>query len=305
MATPSVRDVHRDAILTQFSVAYRNAEYIGEQIFPRVQVAKKSDFYYIFNPGAWFRDEVAVRAPGTKAALSDYTLSSASYVATQYAIATMVSDEVRENADSVLRPDVEGIEYVTDALLRAQERRIAAKVMGHSNWAYSASPTYQWSSDSSNPYEDIENAINGVVSTIGRMPNVAVMSWDVWRKLKNHPDLLDRIKYTRPGAKLEISDLTGWFGFQKVLIGMSLYDSAREGQSASKSYIWADDFWCGFVPPSAALLTPAAGYVLEWETRKINRYRLDEEHADKFEAIHATAEVTTASDAAAIVYDVV
>lgn len=305
MTTPTVNDVHIEQALTNISIAYRNESYIADQVFPVVPVAKKTDHYFIFNEGAWFRDEVAIRAPGTRAQRADYTITTASYVCINYALAKAVPDEVRANADNPLRPEVEATEYVTDALLRARELRVATLVTTTTNWAYSSSPATQWSSDTSDPMGDIENAVNGVVSRIGIMPNVAVMSWDVWRKLKNHPDLLDRVKYTRPGAQPMPGDLSGWFGLNKVLVGYSLYDTAQDGAAASMTYIWGDDFWVGYVPAAPALMAPAAGYVLSWGARSVSRFREDQERQDIFEASEHADEVITASAAGAIVYDAV
>jgi len=305
MPAPTVRDVHIETALSQISVAYRNGVYIAEQVFPRVGVTKKSDYYFVFDKGAWFRDEVAVRAPGTRAARVDYTISTASYVCVTYAIAKAIPDEVRENADQPLRPDVEATEFVTDALLRAQEIRVANVITGSTNWAYAACPAYYWSNDSSCPLDEIEAAIDAVISRIGRAPNVAVMSWDVWRRLKNHPDCMDRIKYTRASGRVEPEDLASWFGLEKVLIGTALKDTSKEGVTSSLSYIWGDDFWVGYVPPNPALMTPAAGYILEWQARKVMRFREEQERQDVIEASHCVDEVVTASDAGALIVDVV
>ncbi len=306
MPTPTVRDVHIDQALSAFSVAYMNQQYIGEQIFPRVNVAKQTDYYWNFPRQAWQRIDVQKRAPGARSAEADYELTSASYYTPTYAIAKVIPDEVRQNADSPLRPDVEATEFVVDQLLRAEEKRIADLTTGGSAlWAYAATPSTKWTSDTSDPVGDIENAINGVVSTIGRMPNVAVMSWDVWRHLRQHPDMLDWIKYTRPGARLSPQDLNDRFGFEKLLIGMSLYDPALEGQTGSPQYIWGDGLWMGYVPSTPALLTPAAGYVLEWNSRQVRRFRRDEEYSDKIEASHSVIETITASDAGATIYNCV
>ena len=306
MTMPTLHDVHVERPLTNISIAYRNGEYIFDQVFPVVSVQKKSDVYWTFGKSSWFRNEVQLRAPGAEAQEGDYEITTASYNCLTRAIAKTIPDEVRENADAPLAPDAEATAWVTDQLLRAQERRVAAITTGGSGlWAYSASPTVQWTSDTSNPLADIEGAINGVVSSIGRMPTVAVMSWDAWRYLKHHPDVLDRIKYTRPGSQMVPGDLTDWFGFNKVLVGMSLYDPAKEGTSSSTSYIWGDGFWCGYVPGGPALMTPAAGYSLEWMSREVRRYRLDTRHSDKIEAQHSTAEVITASDAGAVLFNVV
>ena len=305
MPNPTTNDVHIEQALSNISIAYKNEQYIADQVFPVVPVTKKSDYYFKFGEGAWFRDEVEVRAPGTRAQRADYTVTTASYVCINYALAKAVPDEVRKNADTPLRPEVESVEFVTDALLRARERRVASLITTSTNWAYSSSPATQWSSDTADPLGDIDNAINGVVSSIGVFPNTAVTSWDVWRKLKNHPDLLDRVKYTRPGGTPVPGDVADWFGIGKFLIGYSLYEAAKDGQSASMAYIWGDDFWVGYVPSGPALMTPAAGYVLAWEGRSVSRFREDQERQDVFEASENSDEVITGSAAGALVYDAV
>lgn len=305
MARPTTNDVHINRPLSNISVAYKNSEYIADQVFPVVPVESKSDHYFTFGKGAWFRNEAAFRAPGTRASRGEYDISTASYVCLPYALATPVPDEVRMNADNPLTPGVTAVEYVTDKLMLAREIRVATMVTTSTNWAYSASPTTQWSSAASEPETDIDNAVNGVVSQIGRMPNVMALSWDVWRKLKVHPNMLERLKYTRPGGVLTPADLREWFGFEKVLIGMSLYDSAKEGQSASMSYVWGDDVWVGYVPAAPALMTPAAGYVLTWGGRTVSEYREDQEHQDVYEVQEHSDEIITASDSGAIIYSCV
>ena len=304
MPRPTVRDVHLNAALTQIAIAYRNPEYIFSQVFPIVRVQKQSDYYYVFDAGAWFRDEVKVRAPGTRAARADYAISSASYVCKTYAIAKGVPDEVRENADAPLKPDVEATQFVTDQLLRAQERRVAALVTGSANWAYAATPSTKWSASDSDPIGDVEAAKDAVVQAIGRVPNTMVISYQVWRYVRNHPDLLDRLKYTNPTGVITPEQARTLFGVDRLLIGTALYDSAKEGESSSRSFIWGDTAWVGWVPRNAALMEPAAGYVLEWMTRQVRTYREEQEHQDVVEAQHSVAEVITASDAGGVVYDV-
>jgi len=245
MPSPTPRDVHTNAALTQFSIAYKNGSYIYDQVFPLVRVGKQTDFYYIFDKSSWFRNIAAKRAPGTRAQRADYSITTASYVAINYALAKAVPDEVRANADNPLRPDIEATDFVTDALIRGLEKRVADLVSTSTNWAYNTAPSVQWTSDTSTPLVDIDTAVNAVISTIGRSPNVAVMSWDVWRYLKNHPDLLDRVKFTRPGGVPVPSDIANLFGFDKVLIGKSLVDNSVDGNAASMAYVWGDMFWWG------------------------------------------------------------
>ena len=308
MPRPTVRDVHLEQALTQFSIGYKNETYIAPMVFPNLRVEKQSDYYFVFEKSAWFRDIVAKRAPGTRAARADYQISTASYICVNYALAKAVPDEVRANADNPLRPDTEATEFISDALLRGQEIRVANLVMAASgaSWAYAASPATQWSSSSADPLGDIEAAVNGIISTIGRQPNVAVMSWDVWRYLKNHPDLAERVKYTRPGGTPVPDDVAAWFNLDRVLIGTAIKDTSVEGAStAVMSYVWGDGFWLGYVTPRPGLQEPTAGYSLEWMNREVRRFREDQERQDILEGSHYTDEVVTASDAGAMIYDAV
>lgn len=304
MPMPTVNDVHINRAMTDISIAYRNANYIADQVFPIVPVAKKSDYYFTFEPASWFRDEVEYRAPGTRAHRVDYGVTSASYVCVNYALSKVVPDEVRENADVPLRPDTEATEFVTDALLRALERRVASVITTCANWASASVPTTVWSNDASDPVTDVETLRNAIVQSIGREPNVAVMGWKVWSALKKHPDLMDRIKYTERGV-LTPATLGALFGIDKLLIGTAIYNSAQEGATAANTYIWGNQFWLGYVPSAPALMTPATGYVFTWGPRTVRTYREDEEHADVFEAEHATAEKITASDAGGGFYGVI
>ncbi len=305
MPNPTSRDVHVNTPLTRVSIAYRNAAYIADQIFPVVRVEKQTDCYFVYDKQSWFLNRSKPRAPGTRANRADYGVTTASYLCINDALAKEIPDEVRKNADAPLRPDVTATEFVTDGLLLALEKRVADIITACGNWTNASNPSVQWSDDTSNPWGDIDTAVNAVVSTIGRAPNVAVMSWDVWRKLRQHPDLIDRVKYTRSSGRLEVADLAGWFEFDKVLVGKALIDSAVEGRTSSISYIWGDDFWVGYVPLAPALEVPATGYVLTWGDRVIERFREDQEKQDVVAGEWFTCEKVTASDAGAGFYDVV
>ena len=300
-ARPTQRDVHIDRPLTNLSIAYANAAYIAQGVFPRVPVDKQSDFYWIFPKEYWFRRRAKPRTPGTRAQRGDYAITTGSYLCLPYALATAVPDEVRENADAPLQPDVQGTNFVTDGLMLDMEIRVATVVTTTTNWIYSSSPATQWNNNNSDPWGDIEGALDSVIQQIGREPNTLVLGYPVWSKLKNHPDLLDRIKYTRPQGRVEPGDLRSWFGFENVLIGHALYDTSLEGQSASQTFIWGKNAWVGYVANNPALMEPSAGYVFEWMNRKVELFREEQEHQDVISAEHHTDERICASDAGALI----
>jgi hypothetical protein len=305
MPRPTARDRHLDAAMTNVSIAYKNDNYIAESVFPVVRVQKQTDKYFVFDKSAWFRDEVSPRAPGTRANRVDYSISTGSYIALPYALAKAVTDEERENADAALQPDIEATEFVTDQLMLAHEIRVADKISASGNWASASNLTSgtKWSSDTSTPTANILTLITAVRQSIGRKPNKLVMGAEVMETLMNHPEMLDRLKYTRPGAILTPGDLASWFGLEQVHVGEGIKNTANEGATDSLSDIWPDFVWVGWVPSSATLRTPAAGYTLQWMDRSVERFREDQEHQDVITAQHYTAEQVTASDAGACYSD--
>lgn len=305
MPRPTTRDAHFNQALTNVSIAYQNANYIAEMVFPIIEVEKKSDYYYIYDSSAFFRNRSGTRAPGTRAPRADYGVTNGTYSCVNDALAYAIPDEVRKNADSPLQPDVDGVNFVADGLMLGLETRVANVITTASNWDYSGSPATQWTNSASNPWDDIMTGINAVVSTIGQMPNTAVISWETWRVLTNHPDFLDRVKYTRPSGIVEPNDIATWFGFEKFLIGTAIKDASKEGETASKASIWGDDMWIGFVPSAPALRTPAAGYTLTWGGKMVNTYREDQEHQDIVEAEWFTDEIVTSSASGALLTNVV
>ena len=299
MPSPTSRQVHLDTALTNVSIAYRNAAYIFDQIFPLIPVAKQSGKYFVFGQDAWYRDETAVRAPGTKAARADYTLSTSSYLCIEKALAKQVPDEVQENADDPLRPMITATEYVSDQILKTQEIDVLGLVFG-TGWSNSATPGTLWSSDAADPWGDIETGMNSVAQAIGREPNVAVIGRGLWRYLVNHPDVIDRLKGGATAgdpAMARMEAIAAIAGLSKVLVARAIRDTATEGKTASKAFIGGAHMWLGFVTPNAAIDLPSAGYMLQWKTREVNRYREDQEHADVVEARASWDALVTAPDA--------
>lgn len=304
-ARPTARDRHVDSAMSNISIRFHNDEYIADRVFPVVSVQKKSDVYFVFDRASWFRDLIGPRAPGTRARRVDYSITTASYRALPYALAKAVTDEERENSDAALQPDIEATEYVTDKLLLALEIRVADLVSTSTNWASASNLTSgtQWSSDSSTPTANIITLKKAVRQRIGRYPNVAVLGAEVMERLVDHPEMIDRVKYTRAGAVLTVDDIAQWFGFQKVLVGTGVKVTTDEGQTDTIADIWPDFFWAGWVPPTASLRTPASGYIFEWKGRVTERFRENQEHQDVIAVEHHTDERITASDSGAVYTD--
>jgi len=305
MARPTARDRHVDAAMTEVSIMFGNENYIADQIFPVINVQKKSDKFFKFPAAAWFRDLIEPRAPGDKAKRVDFSITTGSYLCLPYALSKAVTQEERENSDTALQPEIEATQFVTDKLLMGLEVRVANIVSTSTNWASASnlSSGTKWSSDSSTPSANIITLKKAVRQLIGRYPNVAVLGAEVMERLIDHPELIDRIKYTRPGAIVTVDDIAQWFGFEKVLVGEGIKATNQEGAADAFSDIWGDFFWCGWVPSSVSLRTPASGYIFEWQGRVTERFNEAQRKQDIFAVEHHTDERITASQSGAIYSD--
>ena len=303
MSKPLVSDVHVDAIMTNISLAYRNMAFIGEQIFPAVRVVKDSDKYFKFTKSSWFTNETAVRAIGGPAKRADWKMDTpGSYSCIEYALAKALPDEIRTNADNPLNPERTTTEWLTNQLLLDREIRIATLALTAGNFTSTSSPSPKWDVyATSDPVKDIETAKAAVQDQAMVDPNVLVMGMSVWRYLQHHPDLLDRIKYTQK-AITGPDILAAIFGVDKVLIGRGKKQTAGE-DGATYSDIWTDSVGLYFVPSTASLETPAAGYVFESQAREARRWREDVNKSDVFEVSWKYDEAIIAAGAGYVLTD--
>jgi hypothetical protein len=306
MAQPTSSDVHVDAILTNISVAYiqeQNA-YVASRIFPTIPVEKQSDKYFVYSKGDWFRDEAQLRAPATESAGSGYSLSTATYSSQVYAFHKDVDDQVRANADAPLNPDRDATTFVTQRMLLRQEVAWANDFFQSGVWATDTTPTNLWSDyTSSDPIGDVETGKSTMLNSTGYLPNTLVMGYDVFRQLRNHPDIVDRVKYTSAENVTE-DILARFFGVDNIMVARAIKNSGAEGAANSFGSIYGKNAALYYVAKNPGLLTPSAGYTFAWRGVSdglganigITRFRMPELRADRVEAQMAWDNKVIASD---------
>ncbi len=315
MPQPTQSQVHVDAILTNISVAYlqRAENFIADKVFPVVPVDKQSDKYFVYDKNDWLRDEAQVRADGTESVGSGYNITTATYYADVYAIHKDIGDQTRANADAPINVDREAAEFVTHRLLTRREIQFVNDFMTTGKWAtdvtgVAASPTtgqtIQWSDyTNSDPIEDIEAGKAQILSVTGLEANTLVLGYDVFRQLKNHPDLVDRIKYTSSQTITE-DMLARMFDIDRVLVSKSIKATNAEGATGAYSFTTGKTAMLAHVAPNPGILTPSAGYTFSWTgvsqgmglTIGTSSFRLESLRATRVEAELAFDNKVVASD---------
>ncbi len=315
MPQPTQSQVHVDAILTNISVAYmqRAENFIADKVFPVVPVDKQSDKYFTYDKNDWLRDEAQVRADGTESVGSGYNISTATYYADVFAIHKDVGDQTRANADAPINVDREAAEFVTHRLLTRREIQFNNDFMTGGVWGSTASGVasgastgefVQWGNyTTSDPIEDIEAGKAAILSVTGLEANTLVLGYDVFRALKHHPDLVDRIKYTSSQTITE-DMLARMFDIERVLVSKSVRATNAEGAAEAYAFTTGKTALLAHVAPTPGLLTPSAGYTMQWTgvsgglglTIGTSSFRLESLKATRIEAELAFDNKVVSSD---------
>lgn len=267
MAQPSVNEVHVDSILTNVSIAYMQdqANFIASRVFPVIPVDKMSDKYFVYTKNDWFRDEAQRRGPNQESAGSGYNIGTDNYSAQVFAFHKDVSNQLIQNADAPLNPEREAARFVASRLLLRQEIQWVSDYFTTGVWATDVTPANLWSDyAASDPIGDIETGKEGILSVTGYEPNTLVLGYQVFRQLKNHPDVIDRFKYTSAN-NITADMLARLFEVDRLLVAKSIKATNLEGETAAYSFVHGKHALLCYSNPSPELLAPSAGYTFYWK----------------------------------------
>lgn len=309
MGLPNVKETIIAGPLANVSIAYRNMDYIADRVFPILDGADPKAKITKYQRGAWFRDEAAIRAPGTEARRGGYPITTVSIATREYAFAKEVTDEdrrfVRAQGAPVLQPEIDAIEYATDKIDLKKERRVAELVTG-TTWVdgnsggEDAEGLWAVSGATNTLLADIEKAQKAIKSAIGRRGNVLLLDDRTYGGMKEVDALLDKIKYTQRGV-LTKEMLAAMLDLDEVIIGSAIYSDAEE--TAAGTDFNAVDIWTvnatkgmGFLfwrPPRVGIKMQCAGLQVRiaYENggpRRISTWREAARHQDVYEVAEET-----------------
>ena len=273
---PTRPQIHIDRALTNISVAYMQdaSNFIADKVFPIIPVQKQSDLYFKYDEADFLRDEAAERATGTESAGGDYNVTADDpYFCKVYAFHKDVTEQERVNSDDPLSPDKDSTEFVSQKLLIKREVLWAQKFFGTGIWGkevagVAATPTTGqslfWSLPASDPVTLIKAEATDMQERTGFRPNTLVLSPYVKDALLEHPDIIDRIKYTQKGiAGLDL--LAELFEVKNVYVAQAIYNKAAKGATKDSSFIMGKHALLCYSEPKPGLKKPSAGYIFAWK----------------------------------------
>jgi hypothetical protein len=317
MAQPSSTDVFVSIPLTTLSVAFiqRATDFVAGQVFPTVPSERQGAQYAYYPKEAWFRNQAKPRGPGDESAGTGFGLQYKSYfIPTPLAIHKDIDDQTLANQMSPVNLQADATRNVTQLLLLAREVLWQTGFFKTGIWTGSATgsditPSPTWGAAGSTPIEDVYAQKLSVKQQTGYMPNVFVITPDVFAALIENAEIVERIKYGGSAASPAVANeqsLAAVFGVDKVLVAW--------GTNVTSQELVTPDTWSwiagtkkallAYAAPEPGILTPSAGYHFAWtgyvgagaEGNRIKSFRLEQLESERVEGTLATMPVQIAPE---------
>jgi hypothetical protein len=140
------------------------------------------------------------------------------------------------------------------------------------------SGTSRWDDyGNSDPIADVKTAVDTVkkaviaTNTTAGQGMVLVLGYEAFSVLRNHPQILERIKYSERGI-ITADILAAVFNVKQVIIAEAEYNSANALQTDSMAYVWGKNAWVFYITERPALRSVTFGYTLRKGAREVNKW---------------------------------
>lgn len=274
MPLNTVNDVKRfDKYLTNFSVELRQSDEVfrAHRIMPTVPVRQRSDFFRIYDQGAFLKPKMKPLADGAQTAAIDYDFTEGQYAIKTWGLHKDTGPQAYANADDDLNLDRRTTSVLTRQGLMHNEVQWHDAFFGTGKWTtdrqgVASSPTgtqfLQFNDASSDPIGVMKSAITQQqILSGGFRPNTLVMPREVFDVVTEHPDIIDKLNrgQTTGPALANEQDLAAIFGVREVVILDAVVD-----QTGSNEILGGKGMLLMYLDRNAGLEAPTAGVMFEW-----------------------------------------
>lgn len=289
------------ATLTKFVL--EQSGLVGQLIAPLFLTGQQSAKYYVFDKENFVSIPTGLeRAPSTPYQRTNLKLSDDSYSCVNRGIEVPVDDEERAKYRDAFSADEAAMRRARNVMIINHERRV--KTLATAAGVPNSSASNAWDAydnADSDPVGDTD-VIKEVVRTgSGLVVNLMVISVTVFNALKEHPKILDKIKYSQRGVVTR-EILQEVFGIPQIAIAGAVENTAADGQTATLADIWGDKVFFGHVEPSSDLQAPNFARTFVWTAQSgpdgvlVESYREDNIQSDIHRAKQHTDEKMTGSE---------
>lgn len=271
--------------LTNLSMAYfaNPADFVATKIFPICPVAQSSSYYYVFSREDLARDNVARKPTFGKVQPAVMGQTDQTYKCEVDQIIVGIDqigalDFQRAGAPGVADPRRAKVRFASEQMLLHQDVLFAKNYFKGGVWTnewegVASSPStkqfLKFSDSNFDPVNFFDDRKKEIRQVGRREPNKLCLGIEAFNALKNHGDIIERVKYTGSTANPAVVNakvLAELFGLEEVLVLESTYNAAGLGETEDMQFICDPKgaLLC-YTTPAPAIDEPSAGYIFTWD----------------------------------------
>lgn len=287
---------------TEYDLAMNQAGYIGHKVLPVMEVQSASGVFGRIPLEQLLQQRETLRAPGGGYARGNWTFTTDSYACVEHGAEEPVDDNEAKMYAEYFQAEQVSAMRAYDAVLGNAEKRVADAVFNAVTFS-PTSVTNEWDDlTNATPIDDVEARVQNIFDTTGMRADTLIISWKVFRNLRRCSQIIDRIESAGAGNATKASDVTEQmlaqvFDLQNILVAGSAYNSAAEGQTASLSQVWSDEYAAVCKLNSGNdIRQPGLGRTMHWAADgssvggTVESYREEQTRSDIIRVRHQVAE---------------
>jgi hypothetical protein len=253
-----------DKLLTNVAIMQKVKGTVAEQLFPSIKTAQYSGLLGKYGK-SHLRIENSVKGGrGKYRRVETITRLTQQFLIEGHGLEGFVSKEDYVNVETPFEAERDEVLGLQSALILEKEKVLADAITATGTMTQNVTLTgANQLSDylNSDPIDIFSDARQAIMDGCGEIPNVAVMDYKVWDKLRFHPQMLDALgfKESRPGG-LNEAELASAMGVEKLLVAQARYNSAKEGQADSMAPVWGKDIVMMVAPPALSVGIQTLGF---------------------------------------------
>lgn len=304
---PTASDLHVNRPLTNMSVmvVQDEAEFVADKIMPNIPSEKQGDQYFIYDAGDFHRDTMQIRADGAESAGDGWRQSTDSFFCDVFALHHDVSDRRRANTDLPLNEDQDATRFLTHKALLKREIDFVSTFLTTGVWTGAVDtasgslsgtsfvPTTKFDNASGAPIKCLREQLMANKGVTGYRMNTLVLAEDVWNAIQESADFLARITGGSSNSSPAIVTkqlLAQILEIDNVYVVGAVKNTAKEGQTASNSFLFTDAALLCYVPKAPGVRQAACGYTFTWPQYggaswggRIKKFRMEQNGSDRIE----------------------
>ena len=277
----------QDPVLTNLAQGYHNLELVGEVLMPTVEIDKEAGKIPKFGRLAFRLPSTVRNLRGTSNRLDPEDITAIDVALEEHDVEYAI--DYREESEAIFALRQFALNTTQDVIALGREKEVATLALDESKYDAGNKVTLSGTSKITSKQADIfamfDTGIRAVKRAIGRKPNVCVIAGDVWAALKEHPAVIEKLKYSQV-AIVTPEVFAKLIGIDTVKIGEAVYE-----ESSQLKDIWSDAIVLAYVAPRSAerkgtVYEPSYGYTVRRQGGLfVDTYK---ENGGKIEVIRTT-----------------